>query len=87
MATDGCTIAQHFLCKSPEVWDNDEHFIKLRGLAAQIKDVNDCAERSISLMEKFNTTLTKDEEQKQQILRAVAWHRKEIPIPTKKALL
>ena len=87
LATDGYTIAQHFLCKPPEVWDNDEHFIKLRGLAAQIKVVNDCAERSISLMEKFNTTLTKDEEQKQLILRAVAWHRKEIPIPTKKALL
>lgn len=42
----------------------DETFISLASRAAELRVVNDVAERVIALMEQCNSKLTKDEEQK-----------------------
>jgi len=42
------------------------------------KVVNDYAERGISLVEEYNFSLIKDEEQKQFLLRLVDLHRTEV---------
>ena len=38
--------------------------------------VNDCAERGVALMQTFNESITKNEEQKQFLLQVVEKHRK-----------
>jgi len=85
--TDGKEKSQSFLLKPPVHWIDDPIYNEMRELAKHLTVVNDVAERGISLIEKYNNTLTKDEEQKQFILRLVANHRKNFPIPSKTALM
>ena len=51
-----------------------------------LKVVNDNAERAVSLIQTFNNTITKNEEQKQYLLKIVLEHRKAFPTPAKKFL-
>src|SRR5208282_5687598 len=44
-------------------------------IVTKLPCVNDCAERGVALIEKFNST-TKDESQKQYLLQVVEQHRK-----------
>ena len=57
-------------------------------LAVQrLKVVNDSAERCVALIEAYNCSLTRDEDQLQYLqLQTVAAHRKSIPKPLKAAL-
>jgi len=76
-----------FLKKPPGQWTSDPVFKKFYELAAHMVVVNDVAERGISLIENYNDTLTKSEEQKQFILRLVANHCNNFPTPSKKSLM
>ena len=84
---EGKEKSQSFLLKPPKHWTDDPIFKELRELALHVTVVNDVAERGISLIEKYNNTLTKDEEQKQFLLRLVANHRKNYPTPSKTMLM
>jgi len=53
--------------------------------ASTMKVVNDSAERAIALMQQYNLSLTKNEEQK-QLLCLVEKHKKQYPTCTKSAL-
>ena len=53
----------------------------------KMKVVNDSAERGIALIQKYNETLTKDEDQKQFLLRFVQLHRQFYPSSSKTALM
>ena len=64
----------------------DLAFQALRAKAKHLRVVNDCAEHGIALMTSYNSTLTKDESQKQYLLQLVASHRMKFPVPTKKTL-
>ena len=55
--------------------------------ARQMKLVNDCAEWGIALVEEYNSSLTKDEVQKQFLLRLVDLHRKQFPVATKATMI
>jgi len=48
--------------------------------------VNDSAERGIALIEKYNQSLMKDEEQKQFLLHFVQSHRQQFPSSSKAEL-
>ena len=48
-----------------------------------MKVVNDTAERGIALIQIYNESLTRDEEQRQCLLRFVARHRKMYPTALK----
>ena len=43
-----------------------------------MKVVNDCSERGIALIQTFNTSITKNEEQFQYLLRLVQLHKKKV---------
>lgn len=75
-----------FLAKDPETWEVDDSFRKLKESVMRMKVVNDTAERGIALIQKYNETITKNEDQKQFLLCFVQRHRKLYPISTKAAL-
>jgi hypothetical protein len=79
--------ARNFLTKDPETWEEDDSFRKLKESVMRMKVVNDTAERGIALIQKYNGTITKDEDQKQFLLRFVQRHRKLYPTSLKASLL
>jgi len=48
-----------------------------------VKVVNDLAERGVALVEEFNASLTRNEEQKQHLMQVVENHRHKFGVPTK----
>lgn len=56
-------------------WDLDPAYKLARERAAALSVVNDAAERGIALIEKFNNSITRDEQQKQYLLKLVHRHR------------
>jgi len=86
LSMNGQEEARQFLLKPPADWPIDPAFQMLSAKAKQLRVVNDCAERGIALITSYNAALTKDESQKQYLLRLVAGHRKTFPVPTKKNL-
>ena len=78
--------ARCFLAKDPDTWEVDDSFRKLKESVMRMKVVNDTAERGIALIQKYNDTVTKDEDQKQFLLRFIQRHRKLYPTSSKAAL-
>ncbi|KAK3923451.1 Transmembrane anterior posterior transformation protein 1-like protein [Frankliniella fusca] len=52
----------------------------------KLRVTNDCAERSVALVEEYNKILTADEEQKQFLILDVKEHRKRYPNVNKTTL-
>lgn len=75
-------IPCEFLKSDPYTWDNLEDYQK-----GNLKVVNDTAERGVKLMEEFNKSLTKKEDQIQFIFQVVKNYRKKFPDCSKKTLL
>lgn len=74
---------QEFLQKYPEQWNNDETFQAALQCVKSIRVVNDTAERGIALAKRFTSAITKQEDQKQFLLRIVHHMTKEVPKKTK----
>lgn len=68
-----------FLESPAECWQEDICFQNARNSLINLQCVNDCAERGVALIEKFNAA-TSNEEQKQCLLQVVEKHRKEFHI-------
>jgi len=79
--------AQNFLAKDLKEWNDDPSYQELKTSASKMKVMNDSAERAISLMQQYNSSLTKNEEQKQYLLHLVERHRKQYPTCSKSTLL
>lgn len=79
--------AKSFLVKDPEAWESDACYQNLKDRVDKMKVVNDSAERGIALIQKYNETLTKDEDQKQFLLRFVQRHRQFYPSSSKAAMM
>jgi hypothetical protein len=84
---NGSSLAQSFLSKNPSEWSGDISYQELRTAASAMTVVNDSAERAIALMQKYNASLTNNEEQKQFILQLVRHHRKTYPNCSKATLM
>jgi len=82
LVKDGQERVTSFLVKEPPDWSTDLTYLEMQEKARQMKVVNDCAERGIALVEEYNSSLTKDELQKQFLLRLVELHRKQFPVTT-----
>ena len=87
LCRNGQLKAHNFLMKSPEEWLDDPDYNELKNAASLMKVVNDTAERGIALMQQYNSSLTKNEEQKQFLLRLVERHRKTFPSSAKSTLM
>ncbi|KAG7158827.1 hypothetical protein Hamer_G031926, partial [Homarus americanus] len=84
---NGKERAQLFLSKDPKTWKDDEVFITMRDRAINMKVVNDRAEKAIALIERYNESITQNEDQKQYLLQVVAAHRKKLPTASKAAMM
>lgn len=70
-------IPTNFLKKDPPVWFVDKDFQKGKEIVAEIKVINDTAERGLQIMDQFNQAgLTMDENEAQYILHVVEFCRK-----------
>jgi hypothetical protein len=60
-----------------ETWPNNASFKNAQSFVKNLACVSDCAERGVALIQAFNNSITKDEEQKQYLLQVVEKHRKD----------
>ena len=75
------------MLKPPALWSDDATFQEMSAKVKLLKVVNDTAERGISLIQSYNSALTKDETQKQYLLHLVSRHRKQFQAPTKDSIM
>ncbi|XP_073972974.1 uncharacterized protein [Rhodnius prolixus] len=68
-----------FLDKNIDLWSTDDSYNENKEFFAQLKVVNDVAERGVALVSEYNQCLTKNEEQFQFLLQVVKEHRKNYP--------
>ena len=69
LSTNGQEIAKSFLQKAPALWSCDSIFQELSAKVKLQKVVNDIAELAISLIQTYNSVLTKDKIEKQYLLQ------------------
>lgn len=62
-------LSMDFLHQNPENWSNIDSYIKAKNVIRHLSVINDAAERGVKLMEDFNTKFTKNENQKQYVLK------------------
>lgn len=86
LSRTGAEESRSFLSKDPEAWEADASYQKLHERVKMLRVVNDSAERGIALIEKYNQSLTKDEEQKQFLLHFVQSHRQQFRSSSKAEL-
>jgi len=72
-------IESGFLLVDPDNWESRPDYPAATELVRSLKVVNSMANRGVALMQNFNKTLTKDEEQQQFILQVVERHQKLFP--------
>ena len=75
-----------FLSTDPDTWESEDGYSVAKRRLATLKVVNDTAERGVALIQEFNKTLTKDEEDLQFLLQVVADHRQLYPTTKKTEL-
>jgi len=76
-------LSEDFLQTDPDGWPVDEKYRNSQTIAASVKVVNDLAERGVALIQEFNSSRTRNEEQKQYLLHVVEQHRNAFTAPTK----
>ena len=62
-------LSMEFLHQNPENWPNTDSYIEAKNILHHLSVINDAAERGVKLMEDFNTKFTKNENQKQYVLK------------------
>src|SRR6218665_4048706 len=80
-------ISQEFLQADPSEWECDTEYKRSQRLVQTLRVVNDLAERGVALIQEFNSTLTRDEEQKQYLLQVIEDHRRRFAAPTKSSAI
>lgn len=78
-------LSDDFLQYDPRQWGLIPTYQRSRVAAQSGKVVNDMAERGVALVQEFNSSLTRNEEQRQFLLQVVEEHRKQFSEPTKTA--
>ena len=79
-------ISTHFLHSEIDGWKEDLNFLKGQAIVKHFRVVNNTAERGVKLIQDYNESITKCEEQKQYVLQVVAKCRKLFPNTLKSTL-
>ena len=79
-------IDDTFMQSPPDTWMQRDSYKAACLIVRNLPCTNDCAERGVALIEKFNKS-TKDEQQKQYLLQNVERHRKLYPTCKRSNLL
>jgi hypothetical protein len=69
---------EFILNSDPPTWNNSPDYEANENIIMALKVVNDCAERGVKIMSKYNTSRTKDELQLQNLLHVVEDHSKRV---------
>ena len=77
---------QEWLHQPINQWSDFDSFQEMKKFVTNLLVCNDPAERGIKLISDYANSLTKNEEDRQQLLQVVEWHRKMYP-DTKKSTL
>lgn len=77
-------IKLDFLKTDPDSWENDDNYLLAKSVVHSLHVVNDIAERGVATMTSYNSTITKSEEDKQNLLQSVEKHRINLPKLNKK---
>jgi hypothetical protein len=72
---------------NPDTWETHAQFLAAGRRLKGLKVVNNTAERGVALIQAFNKTLTRDEDQLQFLLQVVSEHRRLFPSTNKNALV
>jgi hypothetical protein len=75
-----------FLGLPPDEWEHHPEYKKAKERVTNTPVVNDHAERGVALIQQFNGSHTKKDEQLQFLLGVVAEHRKRFPVASKVSL-
>lgn len=78
-------LSEDFLRLDPSDWGFDEAYIANQMIVQSVTVVNDLAERGVALIQEFNDSITRNEEQKQYLLQVIEYHRSKFSAPTKSA--
>ena len=76
-------LPSDFLATDPDIWASQEGYISAKRHLSTLKVVNDTAERGVALIQEYNRTLTKDEDDLQFLLQVVSDHRQLHPTTRK----
>ncbi|KAG7168401.1 hypothetical protein Hamer_G002435, partial [Homarus americanus] len=68
-----------FVSKDPSQWNDNPQFLQSREILQELQVVNDVAERAVKLIQDYNSSITKSEDQKQYLLQVVTTHRRQYP--------
>jgi hypothetical protein len=79
-------LPSDFLTTDPDIWASQEGYISAKRRLSTLKVVNDTAERGVALIQEYNKTLTKDEDDLQFLLQVVSDHRQLHPTTKKTEL-
>lgn len=72
-------IDTEFLAFDPADWHSKDSYAAAVRRVKGLQVINDFAERGVAMMQEFNLSLTKSEEQKQFLLQVVEEHRRKYP--------
>ena len=72
-------INTEFLASDPADWHSNQSYVTAVRRVENLRVVNDFAELGVAMMQEFNLSLTKTEEQKQFLLQVVEDHRRKYP--------
>lgn len=64
-------IKTNFLAKDPSEWISDQNYQDAREIVTKLKVINDVAEKAVKLIEDYNKSLTKNEEQQKYLIQVV----------------
>ena len=68
----------------PDTWSQSKDYVTEANFVTHLKSVNDFSERAVRLIEDYHECVTNNEETCQQLLQVVEWHRRHLPLLTKK---
>ena len=60
--------------------------MKAATFVTHIRSVDGASERAVKMIEDYHERVTNNEETRQQLLQVVEWHRRHMPLLTKKAI-
>ena len=80
-------ISLNFLNSDPSSWENNNDYKQAFQIVKTLKVDNDVAERGVALAEKYNSSLTFNETQKQYLYQSVKQHIKNFPNCSKNVLI
>ena len=80
------SIPMDFLQKDPLGWEDDSRFQIGLEIVKQLQVVNDTAEPRVKLIEDYNKSISRSEEEKQCILQIISEYKKKYPDSVKSTL-